>query len=331
MITMHLHKAGTDYSGYYYYDRRQQPIFMTGNDTSAGRGKIKLLAFVPAGLQSHEVFTVTFSGGQLSGNWQKNDTSAPMAVKATEKTGASVPFDFIYTSGAVKLRPSRDESPSASYDAASVWPGRNTPTALFIKNVINENFDAKGNSTKDIGSLILAQKKEFLNSYLAEHQDVADSLITEYPSAYSLSESQQVLIVYHSPQLLTLASHYYTYTGGAHGNYGTTYTSIDLTSRKKIALSQVLNPAGIKNLKSLLEMQFRNDRGLKSGEPLTEGGLFENTIEPNENFFLTSKGIGFNYMPYEIGPYVLGEIVVFIPFSQLTSYLQPSIKKLTTE
>ena len=93
----------------------------------------------------------------------------------------------------------------------------------------------------------------------------------------------------------------------------------------------MLNQAGIKNLQSLLETQFRKDRNLKSNEPLTEGGLFENKIEPNDNFFLTSKGIGFNYMPYEIGPYALGEIDIFIPFSQLTSYLQPAIKKLSTE
>src|SRR5688572_5287316 len=74
VIIMHLHKAGNAYYGYYYYDKsRQQPIFMTGNDTAAGQGKLKLLAFVPAIPKSHEIFTLLVSGNKLTGEWQKNE------------------------------------------------------------------------------------------------------------------------------------------------------------------------------------------------------------------------------------------------------------------
>ena len=51
-------------------------------------------------------------------------------------------------------------------------------------------------------------------------------------------------------------------------------------------------------------------------------------IAPNQNFFVTGKGMGFAYNPYEIGPYVMGEINIYIPFSDLKKYLKPDFKSL---
>ena len=81
---------------------------------------------------------------------------------------------------------------------------------------------------------------------------------------------------------------------------------------------------------ALLEKYFRSQYGLKPTDSLAEGGLFENHIEPNDNFYLTGKGIGFTYMPYEIGPYAMGEINIFIPFREVEKYLKPGIKELMT-
>jgi hypothetical protein len=142
------------------------------------------------------------------------------------------------------------------------------------------------------------------------------------------SQSAQLMIAYSSPKLITLAHHSYSYTGGAHGNYGTGFTSVDLIANKKLKLSDILNEAGLKQLPKLLEKKFRTRYGLSDKEELTAGGLFENKIEPNENFYVTGKGIGFNYVPYEIGPYAMGEVNLFIPFTELNAYLQAGFKKL---
>ncbi len=40
-ITMHLHKMDHNFSGYYYYNSKQEPIYFIGEDTSVA-GKIKL-------------------------------------------------------------------------------------------------------------------------------------------------------------------------------------------------------------------------------------------------------------------------------------------------
>ncbi len=91
-----------------------------------------------------------------------------------------------------------------------------------------------------------------------------------------------------------------------------------------LQLSDVLVPAGSKALPQLLAQSFRRQYGLKPADKLTDGGLSENTIKPTDNFFVTGKGIGFNYVPYEIGPYAMGEILLFIPFTDLKDLLQPA-------
>ncbi|MBO9572818.1 MAG: DUF3298 domain-containing protein, partial [Chitinophagaceae bacterium] len=107
------------------------------------------------------------------------------------------------------------------------------------------------------------------------------------------------------------------YTGGAHGNYGTTFTVISLAKNKKLKLSDIIPESKQPQLNQLLEKNFRLQYNLKPTDKLTEGGLFENSIKANDNFYVTGKGIGFNYTPYEIGPYVMGEINIFIPFTDL--------------
>ncbi len=118
------------------------------------------------------------------------------------------------------------------------------------------------------------------------------------------------------------------YTGGAHGNYGAGYTSFNLVEKKKLKLDDVLIKTGKAHLPSLLKKYFRKNYNFRANASLKEAELFEEKIEPNNNFYFTGKGTGFYYSPYEIGPYSMGEINIFIPFTELNNFLQPEFKKL---
>jgi hypothetical protein len=321
-VTFHLHKAGPSISGYYYYQSKMQPIYLIGDDTSAAGGKITLYGAIS------EVFTLTKTDKTCTGIWKKeSESKTSLPVKLVEKNITDLEFDLVYTSGSLKLKPKMEGSPEASYDAVSIWPKGSSATASFIRQIVNEEFGEK-NSTRDIGKIFLQEKKKFFDSYLEENKETDDSLLLEYPMSYNMEGSQRFGIAFLSPKLLTLAGFYYSYTGGAHGNFSTHYVSIDLVANKKLNLADVLMATGIKKLNSLLEKYFRKDQGLGPAEDLTEGGLFENKIEANENFYVTPKGIGFSFAPYEIAPYAAGEINIYIPFSELTPYLQPGFKKL---
>ena len=109
---------------------------------------------------------------------------------------------------------------------------------------------------------------------------------------YNMDRSEHILMVYMNSKMATIANFNYVYAGGAHGNYGTTYSSYDLVSQKTINLNDVLTPDGKRKLTGLLAKALRAQFKLKPTTPLSEV-LFENKIAPNQNFYITRKGIGF--------------------------------------
>jgi hypothetical protein len=302
---------------------QQKSIYFTGEDTAMPDGKIRLSVFLP-NQETEESLSFSISGRIAAGEWTSGKKQ-PLVFSANE-TDQALSFDYIYTEGSTLLRPKLKESPVATFEAASVWPKGNTLQAIFLKKIICKEFGEK-NSTEDIGKIFLQQKKKFLTDYIHNNKEIKDEDLKDAYS-YNLDESNQLMIVFQTPKLIVLSNSNYAYTGGAHGNYGTSYIPVDLVNNRKLLLNDIINKTGQKNLTRLLEKAFRKDYNVKDSDPLTEGGLFENKIGPNSNFYVSSKGIGFCYNPYEIGPYAMGEIDIFIPFTELNAYLQPGFKKL---
>ncbi|MFI5187016.1 MAG: DUF3298 domain-containing protein [Chitinophagales bacterium] len=321
-VTMHLNKATHDYFGYYFYDLYQDPIYFTGEDTSE-KGAIKLTSFLPDQTIS-ESFFFQVKDSSITGKWYTNSSKA-LSFSAKQRRSL-LSFDFISTHGTIKLRPKMTGSPGATYEAASVWPKGNSIQEIFLKKSFNEMFGIK-NSTDDIGKVFLQQKKQYFDGYIKTNKNLKNEEIRDNET-YDYDQSDQIMVVFQSSALLTLAKFSSSYTGGAHGNYGTLFTSVDLVNNKKLRLDDVITIGGQMQLSKLLEKYFRKTYSLKDTDSLTEGGLFGNQIEPNNNFYVTAKGIGFNYLPYEIGPFAMGEINIFIPFSELNNYLQPSFRKI---
>jgi hypothetical protein len=323
-VTIHLHKMGHTAAGYYYYASTERPIYFYGNDTTAGNGKLILYGYGP-----EDILTLSVNATNCTGIWKKaGDSVKTLPVKATEKKMVTIPgYDLYFIKGHVDLRPGMPESPFGMFEAASVWPRGNTASVSLVKKILNRQFnEASGNT--DIQKTLLAQKDQYLKTYLDERKNVADSELVEYAYTFNEESTQWAIVAYQSLTILTLANWNYLYLGGAHGSYTTLYIVIDLLNNKELTLKNVLTNAGINKLGPLLEKYYRRENGLGLKDDLTENGLFENQIKPNENFFVTSKGIGFNYAPYEIGPYAMGEVNIFIPFTELTAYLQPGFKKL---
>ncbi|CAN5752729.1 hypothetical protein BH10BAC2_BH10BAC2_07180 [soil metagenome] len=325
-VSMHLHKTGHTYSGYYYYNKTQQPIYFTGTDTTI-KNAIELNAYTEDAENSLEQFIFTITGNNITGTWQKDKKSSKLNFSAAQKIGdAATNFTVVFTNGDIKLRPKLAESPTAIYEASAVWPTGNTAKDEFIKTTIRKIFNAKGDV--DIGAYFIADKKETFSQYREDFKEEKDEDLKERSYSYSIEVTRHLLIMFQSEKFISMGDYSYAYTGGAHGNYGTGYHVLDLLNMKELSIKDVLNEAGQKALPNILEAQFRTDHNLMSTDSLQEGGLFENKIAPTDNFFITPNGIGFCYMPYEIGPYVMGEIEIFIPFTDLTEYLQSTTREL---
>src|SRR5688572_4938654 len=80
-ITMHLHKAGHNYYGYYYYNSQQKPIYFNGEDTSFGNN-INLAAF--SSNESAENFSFISNKNKVSGKWKKDEKSPELTFIGNE-------------------------------------------------------------------------------------------------------------------------------------------------------------------------------------------------------------------------------------------------------
>ena len=323
-VTMHIHKWENNYTGYYYYDRSQQPLHVSGVDSP--NKKVGLSAHLPGPNESEESFIGNWSADTLKGLWRANKKGAPLPFALTVARDSTVPnFTLVYTKGSVKLRPTMKKSPEANFFASSIWPVTQTPSTGFLKKQLLEVLGGK--TDIEIGRLLLNHKKSFFDEYKSDFKDATDKDITEYGMSYNYESQSTVCIVYSSPKLLTVSSNTYSYMGGAHGMYGTSFDVFDLTRKRRLELKDVLNQEDSVTLNILLEEKFRKVAGLKATEKLSEV-LFEDYISASDNFFVTGKGIGFHYNPYDIAAYVFGEITLFIPFSEVSSMIKPEFLTL---
>ena len=78
----------------------------------------------------------------------------------------------------------------------------------------------------------------------------------------------------------------------------------------------------------LIDTRFRRMMGLTKTERLDseKGTLFKNSIQFNQNFALTNKGVSFLYNEYEIAAYVYGQTEVDLSYKELAGIILPGVR-----
>lgn len=314
-VTFHLYRVNNDFTGHYYYNSTEKAISLQGKMDNS---RFLKLAHLDDGSKTSEKFEGTFKDSLFSGAWSSNGRM--LAFRITEQPDSNgLVLDYIVAEGNKKIQKDLNHRDKLWYDGAAVWPAPQSthPATTFLKEVIREELGEK-NSRDDIGKIMLRQKNEVLNAKANEGMH----------ELYALSNKLQVM--YRNPRLLGLQLENYTDQGGAHGLYVVSYTNIDLEQQRKLDIIDVMDTvAASRVLGRLLQNEFRRAYKLKKEEKIDDY-LFNDTIPVSNNFLVTGKGITFSYVPYEIGPYVMGNIALFIAFKDIQVYLRPEFRKLVS-
>jgi hypothetical protein len=122
-------------------------------------------------------------------------------------------------------------------------------------------------------------------------------------------------------RLAVISREWEYYTGGAHGMRNRDYYVFSLEDKKRLALGDIILEGAKPALGDLVEAALRKQAGIPDWIPLSEQGFFENTLDKLDDFFLIPQGLGFQWDPYEIGPYSMGIIEIVIPYSELQGIL----------
>lgn len=319
-VTMSIVKYGEEIRGFYYYDKYKQPMDVYGNVKG---DSISLYSY--SGYDDTESFKGILKGSSYTGTWDKPSQNKVLNFSMTVNKKQSSYFEFVYVEG--KERYFKDlEAPFCNYTEGTIWPSDDYPYSGFVRDYILKSKNMK-TGAEAIGDQLLANKKKYMKEFREYNKDLNRDDMGDGWS-YSL-ESQNINIpVFFSDKLFVVSNFDYSYTGGAHGNYGTGFTNLDLKRKKVLALNDVITKKGIEKLPVLLEKYFKIQRGVPQEKTLMDAGLFIDTIPVNENFMISPGNIMFNYVPYEIASYADGEIKITIPLNEFQDYVKPEVIEL---
>ena len=333
-IVMHLHrKAGYQglddqpkqtITGFYYYEKYQHPIeliqVVAEDQQNPDNGKIVLGE--GTSFEAGQQWTGTLlPNGQFKGTW------------SDRKSGRRLEFDLVenYPPGSVKLRQyhagqfyylnaSDPEGQKASCDLSMLYP-EDYESDLGQGIIWTIAPAIVNDSVTELG----LHPSEMLLAGIAEYKSTLETQISDWGidnMDHFNALSSRVEVVWNDKERLGLRFFTYTYTGGAHGNYGSEYLNLNLIRGGEIIrLQDVFLPGFEPAVTRELKLAARKQYGTSPNEVMTEP-FYEENLEPTENFLLTDKGILFNYVPYEIAAYAIGEIRVFVPFAKLGDVLQ---------
>ena len=188
--------------------------------------------------------------------------------------------------------------------------------------------------------------KEAFDAYIEEYSEEYKSLTNDYyndkshlgdgsiPNWYWYSRYMKNNVMFNDSKLLSISAEQYDYTGGAHGSFVVLYTNIDLDELVTISEEDIFKPNYQKPLAEIIVNRLMTEHKVDTREGLLEIGFFDiNEIFPNNNFWISDKGIHYAFNQYEIAPYVMGVIDVFIPYEDLNELLNSGtvIKHLLEE
>ena len=233
--------------------------------------------------------------------------------------------------------PGKARSPYGQIGLQTLVPLGASPVALAVG--ANIRRQQRGDTLPNqpvpaLASLWQQQRAEFSKSYREDAAGLAEDLATDPTApadsadAYSPSlryESQSsASVICQQGDLLSLRFVDYGYSGGAHGNFGSTVRSFDLRTGRVLAFDDIFRPAARTRLLPLLERGVRRALGIGANERL-DTKLMDNEMRLTTNACLTSGGVLFGYVPYEISAYALGEVSVFVPLAELRPLLREDL------
>ncbi|RBL93629.1 DUF3298 and DUF4163 domain-containing protein [Chitinophaga flava] len=314
-ITMQLMKTAPNlYRGYYCYDSTGVPISIWGSQDA---DQVKIYED-NSNREEERFFGGTLNDdGVFKGVWHGDSTSYHFELHTDLRKAQQL--QVFYSADSIRLLPSFAGSPLGVASNSIIWPDSSTDSTLsaFLRREITGDV-----RISDPQQFVRRAIDSFVTSYRIAAKDADTSDIADGQSAsWNWTTESDMKVVWNTWPLLVIEKYAYDFTGGAHGNWGATYQTLDLSKHKVLTPDDFFKPGYKDVLSPLLDKAFRKKFHIDEDESLDQS-LLVKTIVPNNNFIVTGKGVAFSYVPYEIGPYALGQVTLFIPFTELKSVMK---------
>ncbi len=181
-----------------------------------------------------------------------------------------------------------------------------------------------GLSNKSVEEKINAfLEEEFLKSveWYEEFVSMIDSIPTieyEYGLYFSFETGFDIKLL--SNNYFSVVLNHYEFTGGAHGHFYSMGYTFDLSTGELLSLDKIIKPNSVNQLIRICEQKILEMYAAKS---LSDAGLFEDQLDLtlDQDYYLLPDALVFQFDPYEIAPYSMGNIEVALPFYEIKEHI----------
>lgn len=221
------------------------------------------------------------------------------------------------------LKPEDPFSPKANLEMDAILPqppcNVQLANALIAFASIQAGADSVATSTYD--SLMYFAANRFSDQYrrLAEGDHGQSHRLPDW------ERIQQMQVVLNEDGLICIEKTVYAYSGGANGMTNSSYLIVD-DSGNTITYKDIFREDSYPELSALIDQKLRQVYSLDAKTPLSQAGFFSDTIQPNENLYLSHDGLTFVYNVYEVAPRSMGPIRVKLLPEELEPLLEPDIQ-----
>lgn len=306
--------------GMYYYLNHGVWIMLSGAVNPANPNNITIQESNFSDGEKTATLDCKYEQGTLKGSWRSADGRKNYLIDLKESyPEGSYTFTTISLHDSLAAFPQVDSSPVATVSKDFVVPLKDDEDGQWLNLQVKKAIGIDtALLTLDISTGATKMNGKFLKGYRDEVKGMGED---GFASFLNYEDVQHISVCYNENGYVILNTDIYSYTGGAHGNGGSSFNCLDVQNKKALKLKDILK-ADSSQLQPIVEAEFRKQQGLKPTDSLT-GILFENHLATTDNFYFTNKGIGFYYFPYEVAAYAVGPIHVFVPFTSLQRYLAP--------
>lgn len=323
-VVMHLQKVDDDVSGTYYYDGSWLNL---STDTLIGKDSIILTeysfyeSYFTKDFKSPHL-SLKWNGNGFDGTWEGGDKAKKYPVTFAEKyPDGSYQFNAGIYKDSVKAFASQPKSPVAEISFEYLESKSNDEYGNWLNLELKKISGVTSQVDRSIGfkNIAAAYFKDYKTQVAEQQKNSRDN---DFQAWMNYTNNSQQSVNYNDNGYVVIDFLADAYTGGAHGNYSSVMFCLDVKNKKQMVLSDIIK-IDSNTLQSILERNLRKEYNIKAKDALNTV-LFDDFIKPNKNFYFNANGIAFMYNPYEVASYAQGQIVVFIPYSDIKAYLVPA-------
>jgi len=327
-IVLDLVATGENLGGYYYYyfdDNLDDDSWTHYGKSMPVNGKISSSDIFEFSEFNPDVKGSTFKGvfknGIISGTWINADGQKQLPFTATETYPAgTMAFRVVYLNDQTLLT-EKANSPVAKLDLSLLLPV-DYPVAHVADSVtacIYDDFFEKAVPGSDPSILLNESRDLYFRNYKTSNEEIYQ----EGAESFNWEKIQQIRVLHNEHDILSLESYKYGFTGGAHGLSISKFRVIDLKDGHQITLDEIFREDYRNDLRDIINAAARVKYKLERNQSLADAGFNSDYIDAGPNFYITKDGIGFYYNQYEVAPFALGPIDIFINYKEFMRILKP--------